>query len=212
MKNDDDMLRQNLAAIPGLDLESGLAVMRGNLRKYTQLLVLFAEGHGHHAEQIFEMALAKDHAGIGPVAHSLRGSASMLGATNVSDAAEAILSARHDNASADEIGPLCSVLAEELSRLVAGIRQAAAHLADTAESKPDMARLAEVLERLTGLLEHGDIAASYLVRTELGLLRGAFGSGADSLLSLVEAFDFERAEAELRELRSRSRVRPTEPA
>jgi len=200
---DDGDLRRRLADIPGLDLDYGLAVMRGNLAKYMKLLDLFADGYHQHADRISEMLAVGDLAAIEPIAHSLRGSAGMLGAQKVAATAGEILSALRNMAEVAEIRRLCAILAAELSSLVAGIRQAAEGLGEaTTETQVDTARLGDVLRRLENLLEQGDIAAGYLAKDQAGLLRAAFGEAARPLLARIEAFDFEGAAAELRGLRA----------
>jgi archaellum biogenesis protein FlaJ (TadC family) len=91
-------------------------------------------------------------------------------------------------------------MAEEMSRLVAGIRRAAAPPVAIVETNVDARRCAEVLTRLSALLEQGDIAAGYLAREEAGLLHAALGASASSLLARIQAFDYEGAAAELRGL------------
>ena len=199
--NDADQ-RQRLARIPGLDLVLGLTMLRGNVTKYTRLVVLFADGYQKHAEQILEMLAAGELSTIESIAHSLRGSAGMLGATSVSEAAGAVLAACRGDDGTEQIGRLCTTLADELSSLVGGIRQATTELAEEAEAEVVSTRFAEVLAHLENLLEQGDMAASYLAKEQAGLLRAALGEAAKPLLARIEAFEYENAAAELRELRS----------
>ena len=204
--NDEDQQRR-LAAIPGLDLNHGRAMMRGNMAKYTRLLVLFADGNHQQADQISGMLAAGELAAIESIAHSLKGSAGMLGARNVSEAAGAVLSALHGDAGNGEISELCAVLTEALSGLIDGIRQATVGLAEVAGAEVDATRFAEVLTRLENLLEQGDMAATDLAKDEAGLLRAALGQAARSLLARIEAFDYENAAAELKALKSRRSAR-----
>jgi two-component system sensor histidine kinase/response regulator len=117
--NDADLL-QRLAAIPGLDLQRGLAMIRDNVTKYTRLLVMFADGNRAHAERIPALAAAGDLAAIGPIAHSLKGSAGMLGAVGVTEAARTLVSALRGQADDDMIPLLCANLGRELATLIDG--------------------------------------------------------------------------------------------
>jgi PAS domain S-box-containing protein len=193
--------RQRLAGIPGLDLDRGLAMIRGNLEKYTRLLALFAASNHQYANRIMEMLAAGDLAGIKSLAHALKGSAGMLGAMPVSEAASALSSALHHEAGKEELSRLCAVLAEELSNLVKNIRQATAKPVAEADTDVDTSRFADVLARLEDLLEHGDMAASDLAKDEAALLRAALGTAATTLLARIEVFDYETAAAELRAAR-----------
>jgi PAS domain S-box-containing protein len=204
ISGDDKARRRRLAGIPGIDLERGLAMMRGNLDKYTKLLVLFADGYHQQAEQIIEMLAAGNLKAVEPVAHSLRGSAAMLGAMNVAEAAGAVLSALRGEENSDDIGQLCAVLAEGLAGLVDGIRQAVGELAESPDAEADPRRFAEVLARLQDLLDRGDMGASYLAKDEAALLRAVLGDAARPLLARIEAFDYENVAADLRALRAHS--------
>jgi two-component system sensor histidine kinase/response regulator len=173
--------------------------------KYSRLLVLFADSCRQHMDKVAGMLARGEFDAIEPIAHSLRGSAAMLGAIKVSEIAGALLAACRNGAANDAIAPLCAVLAAEMSRLVDGIREAVVPPGEVAPVEVDARRLADVLGRLAALLEQGDMAASYLVRDELGLLHAALGDAAQSLLARIEAFDYENAAAELHELRSRAK-------
>ncbi len=197
--------RPRLAAIPGLDLHCGLVMMRGNLAKYTKLLVLFADANQGHAESISGLLAAGELAALEPIAHSLRGSASVLGATAVSAAAGAVLSALRSEAGAEEVRRLGAVLAEQLTGLVDGIRQGTAGPPQAADGPARGSRVAGVLLRLERLLEQGDIAAGYLATEEAALLRAALGEDARPFLARVDVFDYESAAAQLRALRGRTR-------
>jgi PAS domain S-box-containing protein len=190
-------LRRRLAGVPGLNIDHGLATVRGNIEKYARLLVLFRDGYRQQAEQVFDLLAAGDLAAVEPIAHSLRGSAGMLGALKLSEAAAEVLAAlRHDGDTTD-IGRLCALMAEELVSLLDGLREAMAEPVAADPAAADPKRLAEVLPRLEDFLEHGDMEAGDLAREEAGLLRTALGDAARSLLARIEAFDYEAAAAQL---------------
>ena len=119
----EDPLKR-LAGIAGLDLDRGLDLMRGNVQKYTKLLILLSEEYKKHAQRMAEMLNANDLKSIEPIAQALRGSSGMLGAVKVSNAASAVLSAMNSDGAAGEIRRLSAVLIDELSSLVEGIHSA----------------------------------------------------------------------------------------
>ncbi|MCK9387391.1 MAG: PAS domain S-box protein [Sulfuritalea sp.] len=200
--SDDE--RRRLAGIPGLDLDHGLAMLRGDAKKLIRLLVLFADGYEQQVDQISGMLARGELAAIEPVAHGLKGSAGMLGAFNLSKAAGAVSSALSNGAETNEVDRLCAVLIEELSGLVGGIRRATPRRVEGDHAKADATHLADVLARLEKLLEHGDMAASDLARDEAEPLRAAFGEAAKPLLALIEAFDYENAVVQLRRQSNRA--------
>jgi PAS domain S-box-containing protein len=199
----EDELLQRLATISDLDLEAGLAMIRGNVEKYTRLLGIFVDSNQSHIDRIGALAAAGDLAMMESIAHSLKGSASMLGAVNLAEAARSVLSAIRSRASTDSIPLLSANLTKALASLIDGIRLAMAGDLGPVASEVDSARLAQVLVQLEDLLRQGDMAAGKLARQEADLLRHAFGNAADRLLALIEAFDFENAAAELHAYHSR---------
>ena len=200
----DETRKRHLACIPGLDLVAGLATMRGNVGKYSRLLVLFAEGYHAHGEQIFDMLAAGKPEAIEPIAHSLRGASGMLGATGLSDAANAVLVALENDTGAESLGKLCATLNDNLSRLIEGIRLHAVDEPPESAQTLTPARFAEILARLETLLDQGDLAASYLAKEESDLLVTVLGESAKTLHARIEAFDYEAAGSILREFRRHS--------
>ena len=189
--------RRRLAAIPGLDLARGLAVVRDNLPLYLRLLALFVEQQGHVAERLRERLRAGDPAEVQRLAHALKGSAGNLGATQVQTVADALQAAVRQDAGPDAIARHVETLAAALPPLLDGIRAALAERAP-APTAADATRLAAVLARLEALLEQGDMAANDLARAEEPLLRAAFSETGDALLRHVAAFDYEAALIALR--------------
>ena len=78
---------QRLAAVPGLDLARGLALLRGNSDKYIGLLHRFSDWHAMDATRIAQSLQRGDDAKVRQLAHALYGAASTLGADAVAAAA-----------------------------------------------------------------------------------------------------------------------------
>ncbi|MDS4020023.1 MAG: response regulator, partial [Candidatus Competibacter sp.] len=192
--------RTRLAAIPGLDLERGLATVRGRLASYRRLLALFLAHHGPDPARLAEWVAAGDWDAVRRLAHALKGSAGNLGATGVRRAAEAVQKLIDQKAGPDAIPPATTALAGALTALLEGLR--AARVGDVAPAPAgaaDPARLAEVRARLDVLLAAGDIAAHALAQAEAPLLRAGLGAAGDTLLRQIGAFDHEAARATLQE-------------
>lgn len=199
---DDADGRQRLAAIPGLDLARGLAVVRGKLTLYRRLLALFVDRHGDEIERLRERLRAGDLEDLQRLAHTLKGSAGNVGATAVQATANALQAAISHGAGRDDIDHCFQVLAAELSPLLAGIRRALAD-GDSTPVAADTTRLAAVWARLENLLELGDMAANELARTEEPLLRAGLGAAGDTVLRQIADFDYEAALTALRAYRER---------
>jgi PAS domain S-box-containing protein len=117
-------LRQNLAGIPGLDVERGLSMVLGKSAKYLRMLSLFEQNHGQDVQQLHTAAASGDLATLKAVSHSLKGSAGMIGAMRVSEAAEILQSASSQGLGQDQLKVMCSALITELTPLIEGIRAA----------------------------------------------------------------------------------------
>jgi PAS domain S-box-containing protein len=115
--------RQRLAGITGLDVEHGLAQVRGIASKHGQMLRLFANTHAHDAARISAGQKANDMASLAALTHALKGSASMVGATHVAELATLLHSALRAKTGQDEIHPRCAALTHELSLLIKDIQQ-----------------------------------------------------------------------------------------
>ncbi len=193
----DDARRERLLRIPGLDGERGLGAVRGNVAKYAQLLLLFADGHAEDVARLTACHRDGEIAELGRLAHALRGAAGNLGASRVFAAARALEAAARQEASRDELERWTAELCESLSSLIEGIRDALGEVpAMTVDV--DRKRVAEVLASLGALLETGDVAADDLAREEANLLRAALGIPAEALLQRIAAYDFESALRALR--------------
>ncbi|MBI2276360.1 MAG: PAS domain S-box protein [Dechloromonas sp.] len=120
---DLDAWRHRLASIPGLDVEYGLAQVRGIAAKHAHLLGLFADSHDPDLRRFASDNAANDPAALIELTHSLKGSAGMIGATRVVAAASALHSALRAAAGADEVDICRAALIGELGTLIAAIRE-----------------------------------------------------------------------------------------
>jgi PAS domain S-box-containing protein len=118
--------RQRLAGIAGLDIERGLALVRGDAKKHAHMLTLFANSHAADTADLDAVLAANDMVKLKELAHTLKGSAGTIGAQPVADAAAALHAGLRANAGSEEISGLCRRLVVELKLLSEGIRQAVA--------------------------------------------------------------------------------------
>ena len=73
-----------LSAVPGLNVATGLAALRGNIDKYLDLLSLFVEVHGNDMTLLTESLDNADYSKALRLAHTIKGSAGMLGIESLS--------------------------------------------------------------------------------------------------------------------------------
>jgi len=113
--------RELLSAIPGLDVDRGLALMRGQEEKLMRLLGLFADSHAADASRLLQWLNAGDLPAVAALAHALKGAAGNVGAAALQAAAEATLMEIRRNGEAAEIRRLGQQLAVDLARFVEAV-------------------------------------------------------------------------------------------
>ncbi|MFT3963369.1 PAS domain S-box protein [Propionivibrio sp.] len=197
-------LLRRLAAIPGFAGESGLARVRGNAAKFRQVLALFLTRHGGDLEALRQCVDAGDTARAEQLAHSLKGSAGLIGATDVARLAAALIDAVRTGAGAARIDRQFAALAPALRALIEGLEQAVAG-EDAEAGRPAPAagehRLKQVLAQLDDLLRHGFIDASEFAEQEKPVLQAVLGERSAPLLAAIRTFDYPRALDELEKIR-----------
>ena len=114
--------RQRLACIPGLDIERGLSLVRGNPDKHARVLTLFVVGHADDPAQLSACLQAGDHAALRKLTHTLKGSAGNVGALWVSEAAELLQASIDQGLAPDQIESAGIALIAELESMVERLR------------------------------------------------------------------------------------------
>lgn len=198
----DDSLLHQLASFTDLDMSRGLTTMRGNIANYKTVLELFARECNAHSNRIGEMRDRAEFSAIEQLASTLHGNAIMLGALKIAESAKSVVSAYRSDSGAEAINSFCSALIDDLLHFVNAIQISVAVPEASASSEIDLRQSADVLARLETFLEHGNIEANHLVSDQAGLLLAIFGKSAKGLISRIEAFDYERAITELRQIRT----------
>ncbi len=107
-----------LAGIDGLDATAGLANVRGNVETHHRLLRLFASMHRDDVERWRRLRESGEREAARRLAHSLKGSAGVLGITGVQQHAAALDAAMRADASDADQDALASRLESELARVL----------------------------------------------------------------------------------------------
>ena len=117
-------LKRRLADVAGLDVDKGIARLRGNQDKFNQVIGLFLQQHAHDVGKIAAALAADQQSGAELLVHSLKGSAALIGATPVAELATALLSALRQHSGREEIELHYAALTPALQALIAGLQQA----------------------------------------------------------------------------------------
>ncbi|CAG1011629.1 two-component system, glycerol uptake and utilization sensor kinase [Burkholderiales bacterium] len=190
-----------LPALPGIDLDAGLAATMDNAALYRSLLQRFRSGQGQFAAA-FRLAWANDDIPTAErLAHTLKGLAATIGAPGVAAAAGELERACRTGEAGENVAFKLQALLAELNPVVEGL----ALLEDTAPPAApaialDAGQLAAVRARLEALLANGDAAAAELMQNEGGALAAAWPQDYPKLAQAVSVFDFEAALTLLRRL------------
>ncbi|WP_428825163.1 CBS domain-containing protein [Azonexus sp. IMCC34842] len=201
---DDQVLRAQLADIPGLDSRLGLLSVRGRLSSYSRLLTKFAANHAGDFAQIRQQLAAGQVEEARRLAHSMKGAAGTLGAVAVQRSAAALDSAIKENQSPAVIEPLIEETAQAYAELC---RHLAELPAPAPPGPPSISpeACAELLNELRRLLDEGDVSCQELVRLQTACLRSALGADFPVFERMVASFDFEAALQLIEQSAERSR-------
>jgi two-component system sensor histidine kinase/response regulator len=188
---DSAALRTRLAAIDDLNLDWGLAAVRGNLERYRQLLDQFAAGHRDDMMRIAEQVAAGNASGAIRIAHTLKGSAGTLGLSRLQVEAEILEKALHDPIAAEAIRPLINTITNDLRHFEATLATIPPREASPATTS-EPGRIGQILGNLEHLLAIGDVTAELEFRAHESALRASLPkTTADRMADALNAFDYE---------------------
>jgi CheY-like chemotaxis protein len=208
----DDRLLAQLSAIPGLNVASGIAVVRGKTARYLELLQRFVTDHVGDMERLMEILRQGDNPTAVRLAHSLKGAGATLGAVQLAEFAKRLeiqLRAQGDTpVHPDSLRADMDAIHLEFMAIAAALPPPPAPAAPVADQTPlDPAALQELLDTLDTRLSEGDITASTLFQEQAGILRAALGTRYEEIARQIRQFDFISAQEALRAIRSVNRER-----
>ncbi len=195
----------DLPSIAGLDVDDGLSRVGGNRKLYLKLLRQFVEQQGPTVGQITAVMATGDIATAERLAHSLKGVAGNIGATQVQAAAAPLEKLIHDRAPAKDLEDakdrLASVLYPLVSQLRATFDSSSSGAAESAPPVPiNPAESRAAAEQLTTMLSEFDPGAADFVETNQAALRPLFGDGTwQEFEKLVQDYAFSDAQTRLEE-------------
>ncbi len=198
----DTGVEEPIPEIAGIDIQLGLRRVLGKRKSYLRMLRKFIVNHEKTPEQLNELTAAGDHATTERLAHSLKGVAGSIGATNLQGLAEELETAIREQQPVEIIDTKRVTVCEELVRLMARINQALPKAGDAAPvPQIEAAKAAEVYERLLVLLAKDDSKAAHLFEEQLDLFRAMLGvQRFKGVEQAIRQYDFDKALKMLREV------------
>ena len=188
-----------LPKLTSLDMSKGLATTQNNNALYLKLLKRFHESNQDFATS-FESALTQDLADASRLAHTLKGTAGSIGATQVQKAAMALELACKAND--DSLEPFIADVVDALAPVIAELSELNENQPKTATNGTDkVVDVNRTLAQLKTLIEDYDTEATEV----LEVLAPVFTSGdskdlMDKLNSAIESYDFDAAMVYLEQL------------
>ncbi len=194
----EEALYVRLASIPGLNAARGVAVLRGQVHKYLDLLDRLVRDHADDMARVAEHLAQGNAAQARLLTHTLKGTAGTLGAQRLAEEAALLdrLLALHPDGSLDQaaIRHGIDAVQQEFSLLAQALpMQQVAVPATAVMAVPAPGQVHDILARLAELLGQSDTAAIALFARHAAMLRAALGSPVGDLAHLIECFEFDAA-------------------
>ena len=192
----------SLADIEGLDLQAGLRATHGHEDRYRRILGIFTRSHRDEIAKLRQLLADGQHSDAERAAHTLKGSAGSVGATEVSRCAAELELALRQHAAAEQVEALVARLDVRLTGLIPAIDAA---LGTPAAAKPprpagDRASIRRFADDLAKLLAEDDMQSSSLWRTNGNLLDALQPDAAREIGAAIDNFEFEAAHQLLTDL------------
>jgi two-component system sensor histidine kinase/response regulator len=192
--------------IPGVDIERALRRVGGSIKLYKKLVFRFSETQTDAVQRIREAIGRSDAETARRDAHTLKGLAATIGATDLAECAGTLESLLKTEETAD-LDQALAGLEKSLSDFVASLPESALaaggdHGAQTtAQRSADPAALGAALSDLAKLIAQDDTRAAKAIEAISGDLR-AMGQDSESkqLQNLLAQYDFENAAAVLEKM------------
>ncbi|MCB1777724.1 MAG: response regulator, partial [Candidatus Competibacteraceae bacterium] len=189
----------SLERIADLDLDLGLSRVCGQVASYLRLLRLFIANHAHDMARLRVALTEGDRASAQRIAHSLKGIAGTLGATQLQQLAAALEQATQQPSGVDLERQIAAVEAQQQTLIMA--LEAALPIEDAVlPVAVNAAQVDAALARLKALLLEDDMRANEVFRESAGALRVALGPVADQMERHINAFDYLEALALLNKI------------
>ncbi|WP_018905693.1 response regulator [Variovorax paradoxus] len=164
-----------LCVLPGIDQAAGLATCGGRPELYRRMLRMFRDAHGGFATAFAQALEGGDESAPARVAHTLRGTASSIGAAALAQAAATLEIACQQGRRGDAPDEALAAVRRELDPVMEGLRSLESPAAPAAAGMPAelaMERLVPLVEQLKQRLADSDPAALELAAQLEEILAG----------------------------------------
>jgi PAS domain S-box-containing protein len=189
------------SAVTGLDTVNGLRRVLGKKPLYISMLRKFVVGQSTAVSEISEALSNHDKARAELVAHTLKGVAGNIGATELKDLAQIVETDIREHRSEQTISAHLESLGGPLAELIAQVAQQLPPEPARAVVQVDVKKLGVVCHRLAELLVQADAEAEDVLNANTELLSAAFPDHFHQIDDGIRTFKFDRALAALNDAR-----------
>ena len=197
-----------IPVIAGLDTVSGLRHMMGKKVFYLSMLRKFISGQKNAIDLLRTALEEKDFETAERLAHTTKGAAGNIGATQVQECAAALEHAVNQRESGDKLDTLLNLLAVPLNELIAALEQTLPAKECHLPIPVDKPKLREICKQLLALLADDDPEAGDVFDENADLLLAAFPGHYRRICETIKMFDFEAAAVALKDAAVTSRKEP----
>lgn len=184
--------------LPGIDAVAGLATTLNNEKLYRRMLLKFRDGRDDFVTEFDAARVNGDDQASERCAHTLKGTAGIIGAQRVAAAAGQLEYACKTRASSDEIGALRQRVLIELATVMTGLQTLDADANEFPSVAPEMASMdadqrSLLSKRLEALLLDDDAEAGDVWDEHEHLFQAAYPVHWQRIAKSLRDFDFESA-------------------
>jgi two-component system sensor histidine kinase/response regulator len=194
-----DKVETELSKIPGLDIESGLKHVSGNIELYLKLLRKYVDNHGDVPGEIRNNLEAGDMAAAERLAHTIKGVSGSIGATALQEMCAKVENAIKNSATREELDKVVIPFTEAHTAIITHLKEALPAQESGAESNMkgteiDPVKANEICNTLANLLSDSDSEVLDFLNRERVLIRDIFGAANfHRIEQVIEKYDFEKA-------------------
>jgi two-component system sensor histidine kinase/response regulator len=192
----DQALRQQLAAVPGLNLEQALKIASGDAGRLLKYLGRFRDEHADEVRRVREFLQQGQHEDAVRTVHTLKGLLGTFGLTHLHGLAAELEAALRRNNEPNEADLTCLEI-EMAALMTAFPAQPSAAEVAAPTIRVDWPALRQKLQALRSHLEGADMAGARLFEAIRPTLEAAVGQPARSLGRQIEDMEFDAALATL---------------
>jgi len=197
-----------LPVLPGIDVNSGIARVSGNIKSYIRLLDKFAINQQHDITEIEQAIADHDQTTAVRIAHTLKGTAGSIGAKKLQKVAAQLETALTNEKSSNYL-PLLKVTSKELNSILSVIQERNHQQEKVVENHPafDFSILEKKLNVLLHSLEEYNSESEVLLEEIINKTSDPMVKTAlEAIMKQVIEYDFETAAIDLKALIAKTKI------